>query len=82
MPGVSIIRPLKGLDPNLYENLECTFTQEYPKYEIIMSVADANDQALRVANDLIAKHPHVSARVSVGARARVSSIFGHAIGRG
>ncbi|KZV81201.1 glycosyltransferase family 21 protein [Exidia glandulosa HHB12029] len=66
VPGVSILRPLKGLDPNLYENLECTFTQEYPKYEIIMSVADAHDQALRVANDLIAKYPHVSARVNIG----------------
>ncbi|KAF8973562.1 hypothetical protein BDZ97DRAFT_2069690 [Flammula alnicola] len=47
-PGVSILRPLKGLDTNLYENLESTFKQEYPNYEIIFSVADENDQALHV----------------------------------
>ena len=35
-----------------------------------MSVADPNDQALRVANDLIAKHPRVNARVSVGVYTR------------
>ncbi|KAJ7225685.1 hypothetical protein GGX14DRAFT_421704, partial [Mycena pura] len=39
-PGVSILRPLKGLDTNLYENLESTFTQEYPNFEILLSVAD------------------------------------------
>ena len=66
VPGVSILRPLKGLDANLYENLESTFTQEYPKYEILMCVADAQDPALRVARDLLFKYPQVNARVVVG----------------
>ena len=66
VPGVSILRPLKGLDTNLYENLESTFTQEYPNYEIIFSVADENDQALGVVNDLIAKYPRVKAEIIVG----------------
>ncbi|KZT30717.1 glycosyltransferase family 21 protein [Neolentinus lepideus HHB14362 ss-1] len=65
-PGVSILRPLKGLDTNLYENLESTFTQEYPNYEIILSVADENDQALSVVWDLIAKYPHKDAKVVIG----------------
>src|SRR5436190_4842788 len=33
-PGVSILRPLKGFDTNLYENLESSFTQDYPNFEI------------------------------------------------
>ena len=65
-PGVSILRPLKGLDTNLYENLESTFTQEYPNYEIILSVADECDQALVVVRELMSKYPNVNARVVVG----------------
>ncbi|KAI0347812.1 hypothetical protein BDW22DRAFT_1349875 [Trametopsis cervina] len=66
VPGVSIIRPLKGLDANLYENLESTFTQEYPKYEIFLAVASEHDQALSVVRDLVAKYPHVNAHVVIG----------------
>jgi len=57
---------LKGLDTNLYENLESTFIQEYPNYEIIMSVADEYDQALSVITDLLVKYPNVNARVIIG----------------
>ncbi|KAJ7092558.1 nucleotide-diphospho-sugar transferase [Mycena epipterygia] len=66
VPGVSILRPLKGLDTNLYENLESTFTQEYPNYEILLSVADENDQALPVARELIAKYPNVACSIIIG----------------
>lgn len=66
MPGVSILRPLKGLDTNLYENLESTFTQEYPNFEILLSVAEENDQALAVVRDLIAKYPNVNAHIVIG----------------
>ena len=67
-PGVSILRPLKGLDTNLYENLESTFTQEYPNFEILFSVADEDDQALSVVRDLVAKYPNVQARIIIGAK--------------
>ncbi|KAG1749828.1 glycosyltransferase family 21 protein [Suillus paluster] len=64
--GVSILRPLKGLDANLYENLESTFTQEYPNFEIILSVADEQDQALPVARELISKYPSINSRIIIG----------------
>jgi ceramide glucosyltransferase len=66
MEGVSILRPLRGLDPNMYENLETSFTQQYPKFEIIFAVADERDPCLNVVRDLIDKYPHVDARVSLG----------------
>ncbi|KAI3621816.1 glycosyltransferase family 21 protein [Moniliophthora roreri] len=66
VPGVSILRPLKGLDTNLYENLESTFTQEYPNFEILLSVADEDDQALPVVRELISKYPSVNAKIIVG----------------
>ncbi|PIL31742.1 hypothetical protein GSI_06446 [Ganoderma sinense ZZ0214-1] len=81
VPGVTIIRPLKGLETNLYENLESTFTQEYPNYEIFFSVDDDDDQALPVVRDLMAKYSHVNARVairrgaSVGVNPKVNNLM-------
>lgn len=66
VPGVSIIRPLKGLDTNLYENLESTFKQEYPNFEILLALADEDDQALPVARELVSKYPNVNARIIIG----------------
>ncbi|KAI5124144.1 hypothetical protein M0805_000955 [Coniferiporia weirii] len=66
VPGVSILRPLKGLDTNLFENLESTFTQEYAKFEILLSVADPDDQALGVVRSLTEKYPQVDAKVVIG----------------
>lgn len=40
--------------------------QEYPKYEVIFAVADDGDQALRVVQEVLTKHPHVDARVVIG----------------
>jgi ceramide glucosyltransferase len=66
---------LKGLDTNLYENLESTFTQEYPNYEILLSVADEQDQALSVVRDLLAKYPNVNAKVIIGKPMEVVSVI-------
>ncbi|KZT02420.1 glycosyltransferase family 21 protein [Laetiporus sulphureus 93-53] len=66
VPGVSILRPLKGLDTNLYENLESTFTQEYPNFEIFLCLEDEQDQAFSVVRDLIEKYPNVNAHIIIG----------------
>ncbi|KTW29804.1 hypothetical protein T552_01009 [Pneumocystis carinii B80] len=66
LPGVSILRPLKGLDPRLYECLESTFVQKYPKFEIILSVADETDPAVLVAKEVIKKYSKVDARIIIG----------------
>ncbi|KAG0245073.1 hypothetical protein BGW41_004330 [Actinomortierella wolfii] len=65
-PGVTIIRPLRGLDCNLYENLASSFRQDYPKFEIIFSVAHENDPALSVVHDLMKRYPKVDTRIIIG----------------
>lgn len=56
-----------GADPNLYECLASSFTQltSFP-FEIILSVADPQDPALAIANQVIAAFPEIDARVVVG----------------
>ncbi|PWO00767.1 hypothetical protein FA09DRAFT_327494 [Tilletiopsis washingtonensis] len=67
-PGVSILRPLAGLDHNLLGNLCAAFEQRYPRdsFEIILSVRDEHDQALAVARDVAARYPEVKSRIVVG----------------
>lgn len=57
LPPVSIIKPLKGLDDNLFDNLESFCQQNYPEYEIILSLEDYNDPAYRVAEKIKNRYP-------------------------
>ncbi|GJJ72591.1 ceramide glucosyltransferase [Entomortierella parvispora] len=66
VPGVTIIRPLRGIDCNMYENLASSFRQDYPLFEIVFSVAQANDPAIAVVRDLMKKFPKVDARLIIG----------------
>lgn len=67
---MTIIRPLRGLDCNLYENLESSFLQQYPqhKFEVIFSVAEEDDQAIPVVKDLMERFPQVTASLIIGER--------------
>ncbi|MGH6811547.1 MAG: ceramide glucosyltransferase [Methylocella sp.] len=64
--GVSVVRPLCGLDNFCEETLESSFRLDYPSYEIIFCVARANDPVLPLVQCLIAKYPDRPARLIVG----------------
>ncbi|MDI6713953.1 MAG: ceramide glucosyltransferase [Thermodesulfovibrio sp.] len=54
---ISIIKPLKGLDDNLFDNIESFCKQDYPEYEVILSLENRNDPAYRVAEKIRNKYP-------------------------
>jgi ceramide glucosyltransferase len=56
-PPISILKPLRGLGSNLFENLESFCIQDYPQYEIIFSLQDHNDPACKVALEIKEKYP-------------------------
>uniref|UniRef100_A0AAQ4QTT9 ceramide glucosyltransferase n=1 Tax=Gasterosteus aculeatus aculeatus TaxID=481459 RepID=A0AAQ4QTT9_GASAC len=66
--GVSLLKPLKGVDPNLISNLETFFTLDYPKYEILLCVQDKDDPAVDVCKKLLGKYPNVDARLFIGGK--------------
>ena len=70
--SVSVVRPVCGLDPFARETLESTFKLDYPDYEVIFCLADAEDAAAPLLRELIAAHPDVPARLLIGEH-RVSS---------
>ena len=49
---ISILKPLSGKDPELYENIQSFCEQNYPEYEVLLGVTDPNDDALNVAEKL------------------------------
>lgn len=59
-PPVTILKPLYGAEPGLYENLRSFCKQDYPNYQIVFGVRDEADPALRVAKRLVAEFPSLS----------------------
>lgn len=66
LPGVSIIKPLVGIDTNLYENLETFFQIDYPIYELLFCVQDPNDNAILLVRNLLKTYPNVDAKLFTG----------------
>lgn len=63
---VSVLKPLKGTDPGLRENLRSFFLLEYPAYEIIFSVPAEGDPAIQVVKELLQEYSHVQASLIIG----------------
>lgn len=64
--GVSILKPVIGVDANLFSNLETFFTMKYPKYEVLFAVEDPNDAAIPLINILMENFPNVETKVFIG----------------
>jgi ceramide glucosyltransferase len=57
LPPVSILKPLKGVDPEIWESFCSHCEQDYPEFQIIFGVSDPNDPAIEVVRSLQAKYP-------------------------
>lgn len=61
VPAVSILKPLRGVDEELEQNLESFFLLDYDDYEIVFSFATRTDPAYPVARSVADRHPGVPA---------------------
>jgi ceramide glucosyltransferase len=64
-PPVSILKPLKGTDPEIYESFRSHCLQDYPEYEIIFGVSDPADPAVASVEQLQQEFPDVAIRLMV-----------------
>ena len=66
LPGVSILRPLKGIDFELRENLRAAFRQSYPNLEILHCVASPTDPSIQVAQSVMSEFPNIPSKLLIG----------------
>lgn len=64
-PGISVLKPLRGLDHGLRDALESFASQDYPEFEMLFAVADPQDPALPVIRERMAAHPERPSRLLV-----------------
>jgi ceramide glucosyltransferase len=65
-PPVTVLKPLKGMDEGLEANLRSFFEQDYPEYQLVFGLADADDPAIGVVRGLMAEYPGRDAELVVG----------------
>jgi ceramide glucosyltransferase len=78
-PPVSILKPLQGTDPEMYDNFRSHCLQDYPEYEIIFGVSDPHDPTVGLVNRLKVEFPGKAIRLVVcrdnlGTNTKVSNL--------
>lgn len=67
VPHITVIRPVKGLEPALYECLASTFQQTYPqgRLSVHLCIENREDPAFGVLERVVADFPNIDARIYI-----------------
>jgi ceramide glucosyltransferase len=65
-PPVSVLKPLCGAEPGLYENLRSFAEQDYPAFEIVLGVEGPEDGAAPTARALMRDLPGCDVALATG----------------
>jgi ceramide glucosyltransferase len=73
-PPVTVLKPLHGAEPGLYENL-CSFVdQDYPALQLVLGVRDQDDSALPVVRALVEARPGADIALVIDPRVTGSNL--------
>ena len=64
-PSVSLIKPVCGLEKNLYGNLSSACIQDYPDYEVLYALQNPEDPVLPILERIRAENPQRRVRIIV-----------------
>lgn len=64
---ISVLKPLRGVEPDLHGNLTAFAQQDYPYFELVLGTEDPEDPALEVARQVARENPRVPMTIVAGA---------------
>ena len=65
LPPVTILKPLCGAEPALYEHLRSFCEQHYPCWQVVFGVRDPHDPALDVVQRLQGEFPQLDLQIAI-----------------
>jgi ceramide glucosyltransferase len=79
LPSISVLKPVRGIDPGAHEHFATFCRQDYADYEILFGVADPDDGAIAIIQRLIGEFPDRAIRLvsgipDVGPNSKVSTL--------
>jgi ceramide glucosyltransferase len=66
LPGITLVRPLCGLESHSRATIEASFRLDYPDHELIFCVANAGDPIIPLVERAMSENVHVPARLLIG----------------
>ena len=65
LPPATILKPLCGAEPALYEHLRSFCEQHYPSWQVVFGVRDPHDPALEVVHRLRSEFPQLDLQIAI-----------------
>ena len=65
LPPISILKPVKGMEPGAYENFASFLKQDYPEYEVLFGLEDPDDPALLVIRQIQRDFPSIKVELYI-----------------
>jgi ceramide glucosyltransferase len=78
MPA-SVLKPVRGMDPEFRRNIESFCRQDYPQYEVLLGFADEEDSAIPFAREIAEVYKHMRIVITgkdPGANKKVANLQG------
>jgi ceramide glucosyltransferase len=73
-PPVTVLKPLCGAEPGLYEHLRSFCRQDYPEFQIVFGVRDPGDPACAVVKQLAVEFPSLAIALVIDPRLHGSNL--------
>ncbi len=81
LPPVTVLKPVHGLEKNLFENLRSACLQDYPEFQVVFSVQELDDPAIPLLRQIRAEFGPERVTVAVekcraGTNGKINNMIG------